>query len=62
MEEEDMVIMLKRLPCAFDNFIKTLDITSRNVDLKFDELWNKLLQYDIWKKQFGSSSEVESLE
>jgi len=27
-----------------------------NVDLKFDELCNKLLQQDKWKKQFGSSS------
>ena len=29
--------------------------------MKFDELRNKLLQQDIWKKQFSSSSETEGL-
>jgi hypothetical protein len=60
MEEEDMVvIMLKSLPHAYEHFIETLNITTTNVDLKFEELCNKLLQQDRWKKQFGSSSEVE---
>jgi hypothetical protein len=62
MEEEDMVVItLKSLPRAYEHFIETLNITSTNVDLKFDELCNKLLQQDRWKKQFGSSSETEGL-
>lgn len=44
MEEEDMVvIMLKSLPQSYQNFIKTVNSMSANVDLKFDELCNKLL-------------------
>jgi hypothetical protein len=51
MEEEDMVVItLKILPHAYEHFIGTLNITSTNVDLKFDELFNKLLQQDRWKK------------
>ena len=51
MEEEDMVvIMLKRLPCAYEHFIETLNITSTNIVMKFDELWNSLLQWDRWQK------------
>ena len=50
MEEEDMVvIMLKSLP-AYEHFIETLNIIATNVDLKFGELCNNLLQQDRWKK------------
>jgi hypothetical protein len=49
-EEEDMVITLKSLPCAYEYFIETLNITSTNVDLKFDELCNKLLQREMEEK------------
>jgi hypothetical protein len=60
MEEEDMVVItLKILPRAYEHFIETLNITTMNVDLKFDELCNMLLQQDRWKKQFGSNSETE---
>lgn len=51
MEEEDMVvIMLKSLLGSYEHLIETLNITSTNVDLKFDDLCNKLLQQDRWKK------------
>jgi hypothetical protein len=44
VDEEDMVVFtLKSLPYAYEHFIKALNITSRNVDLNFDELCNKLL-------------------
>jgi hypothetical protein len=43
MEEDMVVITLKSLSCAYEHFIETLNITSINVDLKFDELCNKLL-------------------
>jgi hypothetical protein len=57
MEEEDMVVItLKSLPASFEHFIETLNITSTDVDLKFEDLSTKLLQQDRWKKQFGSSS------
>ena len=46
MEEEDMVITLKNLPRAYEHFIDILNITATNVDLKFGELCNKLLQQD----------------
>ena len=63
MKEEDiMVITLKILPRAFEHFIETLNITTTNVDLKFEGLCNKLLQQDRWKKQFSSSSEEKSIE
>ena len=62
MEEEDMVVItLKSLPRAYEDFIETLNITATNIDLKFGELCNKLLQQDRWKKQFGSS-ETEGFE
>ena len=49
--EEDMVVItLKSLPHAYENCIETLNITSINVDLKFDELYDKLLQQNRWKK------------
>ena len=41
-----VVITLKNLSRANE----TLNITSMNVDLKFDELCNKLLQQDRWKR------------
>jgi hypothetical protein len=44
MEVDMVVIILKSLPSAYKHFIDTLNITSMNVDLKFDELYNKLLQ------------------
>jgi hypothetical protein len=34
-------------------------MTTTKSDLKFDELCNKLLQQDKWKKQFGHSNEAE---
>lgn len=44
MEEEDLVvIMLTILPRAYEHFIETLNITFIDVDLKFDEICNKLL-------------------
>lgn len=44
IEEEDMVVTtLKSLPRSYEHFIETLNITSTNVDLKFDEMCNKLL-------------------
>ena len=56
MEEGDMVVItLKNLPQAYEHFIETLNIIATNVDLKFGELCNKLLQHDRWKKLFGSS-------
>jgi hypothetical protein len=63
MEEEDMlVIMLKILPHAYEHFIETLNIASTNVDLKFDELCNMILQPDRWKKNLGRNSDMEGLE
>jgi len=58
VEEEDMVVItLKSLPRAYEHFIETLNITSTNVDLKFEDLCTKLLQQDRWKKQFGGEGE-----
>lgn len=48
-EKDKVVIMLKSLPRSCEHFIKTLNITSTNGDLKFDELCNKLLQQARWK-------------
>jgi len=60
MEEDDMVVIaLKILPCSYEHFIKTLDVTATYVDLKFGEICNKILQKDRWKKQFGSNNEIE---
>jgi hypothetical protein len=60
MEEEDMVVItLKILPRAYKHFIETLNITTTNVDLKFDELCNTLLQQHRWKKQFNNNKETE---
>ena len=61
-EEDMMVIMLNSLPRSYEHFIETLNITATDVDLKFGEISNKLLQQDRWKKQFGSSSEIEGSE
>lgn len=62
-EEEDMVVItLKSLPRSYEHFIETLNITSTNVDLKFDELCNKLLQQARWRQQFGSNSDMVSAE
>jgi hypothetical protein len=45
IEKEDMVVItLKILTCAYEHFIETMNITTMNVDLKFDELCNKVLQ------------------
>lgn len=63
MEEEDMVVItLKSLPNSYEHFIETLNITSTNVDLKFPDLCNKLLQQDRWRQQFGSSTNSTSTE
>jgi hypothetical protein len=56
MEEEDMVVItLKSLSSSYANFIETLNITSTDKDLTFEQLSTKLLQQDRWKKQFGNS-------
>lgn len=61
MEEEDMVVItIKSLPRVYEHFIETFNIITTNVDVKFEVLCNKLLQQDRWKKQFGSSSEIEN--
>jgi len=52
----------KRLPHAYKHFIETLNITSMNFELKFDEIYNKLLQQHTWNKQFSISSEKEGFE
>jgi hypothetical protein len=45
MEEEDMVVItLNILPGSYKHFIETLNITATDIDLKFGELSNKLLQ------------------
>jgi len=45
MAEEDMVVItLNSLPGSYEHFIETLNITATDVDLKFGELFNKLLQ------------------
>jgi hypothetical protein len=59
MEEDMLVVTLKILPHAYDKFIETLNIVTTDVDLKFGELCNNILQQDRWKKQFGSSSEIK---
>ena len=45
-----VVIMLNNLSGSYEHFIETLNITATDVDLKFGELSNKLLQQDRWKK------------
>jgi hypothetical protein len=51
MTEEDMVVFtLNNLPGSYEHFIETLNITDTNIDLKFREIYNKLLQHDRWKK------------
>jgi hypothetical protein len=63
MAEEDMVVItLNSLPGSYEHFIETLNITTTDIDLKFGELSNKLLQQDRWKKQFGNNSETEGSE
>lgn len=39
----------------YENFAETLNITSKDTDLTFEQLGNKILQKDTWKKQFGSN-------
>lgn len=44
MEEEDIVVItLRSLPKSYEHFIKTLNITSSSVDLKFTDLCTLLL-------------------
>lgn len=63
MEEEDMVVItLKSSPKSYEHFIETPNITSIDVDLKFFDLCNKLLQQDRWRKQFGSSTNSTTTE
>jgi len=59
MEEKYMaLITLKILAHAYEHVIETLNINFTNVDLKFDEICNKLLQQDRWKKKFDNSCEA----
>lgn len=53
------VFRMKSLPFAYQHVIETLNITTTDVDLKFDELCNEPLQQDRWKKQCGSSIGIE---
>ena len=63
MEEEDIVvIILWSLPKSYKHFIKTLNITSSGVDLKFTNLCTLLLQQDRWKQHFSSNSSSTSTE
>jgi len=56
VEKEDLfIITLKNLPSCFENFIETLNVTS-NDELMFDQLSNKLVQKDRWRKQFENNS------
>lgn len=58
IKEKDMVVItLKSLLRVYEHFIETLNVTSTNVDLKFDELCNNLLQQDGWKKHFDNNNE-----
>ena len=40
----------------FDPFVKTINIISTSVGMKFNDLSNNILLQDRWKKQFGSSN------
>lgn len=57
-----VVITLKSLPKSYEHFIKTLNVTTANVDLKFSDLCTILLQQDRWKQQFGSGASSSSIE
>lgn len=57
-----VVITLKSLPSLYEHFIETINITSTDVDLKFSDLCNKLLQQNRWRQQFGSSTSSPSIE
>lgn len=57
-----VVITLKSLPASFENFIKTLNITSVDVDPNSKDLGTMLSQQDRWKMKFRSSSRNEGLE
>jgi hypothetical protein len=46
MEEDTEVINLKSLPSSYADFIETLNITSTNKKLAFEQLSTKLLQQD----------------
>jgi hypothetical protein len=46
---------MKSLPRAYEHFIETLNITTTNVDLKFDELCNTLLYKDMEEKLCSDS-------
>jgi hypothetical protein len=60
MEEEDMVVItLKHLSSSYANLIETLNITSIDKDLTFEQLSTKLLQQSRWKKQFGNRPGIE---
>lgn len=39
-----------------------LNITSTNVDLKFNDTCKKLLQQARWRQQFGSNVDMASVE
>lgn len=62
MEEEDMVVItLKILPVIWA-FPRNTQHHIYNVDLKFNNLCNELLQQDKWKKQFDTNSDSTSVE
>jgi len=51
VEEEDLVIITsKSLKTLIENFVEILNITSKDIDLTFEQLSNNLLQNDKWKK------------
>lgn len=63
LEEEDIVVItLKSLPRVYKIYIEMFNITSANVDLKFDELCIELFQQARWRQQFGSHSDIVSME
>ena len=62
MEEYMGLIMLESLPHAYEHFIEILNTATMNVDLKFEELSNKLSKQNKWKKEFGSNNETEGVE
>lgn len=55
-----VVITLKSLLHPYEHFIEMLNITATNVDLTFPDLYNKLLQQNRWKQQFGTSATSSS--
>jgi hypothetical protein len=40
----------------FENFVETLNITSKTTDTTFEKMSSHLLQKETWKKPFGNKS------